>query len=425
MSVRKKKNDFETLRLKYPDLYRIWSSFPPVENKGGATDGKFDLRESASETWKNYRGLVSKAILNNVAWLEMQKISLDFARIASGVVKNAEGEICGYDFMLDSPIEPPCMTSSAAFPMRYAHVLPALMISNFMKRTQNDKVDMTVLCRGYGFEEEEKWWTEDTSATADDAAKCVVESEAFQSCVRTPRTKPIKRICVWMLCIGHVFMVVWEQGDCHDSVYFSDNAVGDRSIDSFRNDFLQKFRDRLSPHRSKANNVLKGDFLERSIFSTSQIQIQPDLMCVSFMARSTVYLNTMDDFLGRDALGFIVELVSVRNQASRYLKFEKALAEFLTARLMREGLCVWLPEVMKNKFVNISDICLLVFDPTIEGGLENANRYEYFLGDWMSFRDAKKKTGIAFAGNNKECTVSSAMRECRRVLDFALGLLEK
>jgi hypothetical protein len=412
-----------------------------VTDRNPDIDDDFDLREIASVTWENFQSLINRAILNNISWVENKKPELDLAEIASGVMKDADGAICGYDFLLDKPIEIPCMTSSAAFPMRYAHVLPALMISNFMKRTQSENVDMTVLCHGYGFQELEKWWTEDDkAATPDDAARFIVESEAFKSYVDTPRTKPIKRICIWMLCIGHAFMVVWEQGERHDVIYFADNAVGVEEIDLFRNEFLKKFKERLSPHRSMG--ILKRELFKTSIFSTAEIEIHSDLVCVSFMARSTVYLNTMDSFLDKDVVRFIVDLTDARFQALCYLKFEKALAKFLTACLINNGLChagkkcnsrcVWLPEVMKNKFVNINDICLLVFNPNKKKGLEMANHCEFFFGECSSFKAVNHSSGnTSIDIGSGPCTIASdydtalLMRGCRNALDDALGLLSK
>ncbi len=87
-----------------------------------------------------------------------------------------------HDFLVDKPPHPPCMTSGAAFHMGYAHVLPALMLSNFLKRSQSDNVDMTVLCQGYGYKSYKSWWAAKTStATAKNAAEFLVNRKDFQA----------------------------------------------------------------------------------------------------------------------------------------------------------------------------------------------------------------------------------------------------
>ena len=82
----------------------------------------------------------------------------------------AESTIIGYDFLLDKPPVVPCMTDNAAFLMRYAHVLPVLMIANFLEQNPSETVDTTVLCQGYGVEPSEVWWSKNQET---DASKAV------------------------------------------------------------------------------------------------------------------------------------------------------------------------------------------------------------------------------------------------------------
>jgi hypothetical protein len=329
--------------------------------------------------------------------------------------------------------------------MRYAHVRPALMISNFLKSTQDGNVDTTVLCQGYGFEENEKWWVQqETKATPGEVARFIVESEAFISYQKTTRTKKIKRLCIWVLCMNHTFMVAWEQGKCHDVIFFADSAVGDADIDRFRNEFLLKFKDCLLPYRS--SDIMTRELFKTSIFSTSDVEIQDDLMCVSFMARSTAYLNGIEFVLDTTApTNLIVHFADVRFQANCYVEFEKTLENFLTNRLITQktvfksklglcnSMCVWLPAAMKNKFLNINDICLMVFNANNKTGHETAHRYEFFLGEHSSFKrviDNLDGSSIDI-GSGPKCIVASEygttllMRGCRNALDDALGLLSK
>ncbi len=88
---------------------------------------------------------------------------------------------------------------------------------------------------------------------------------------------------------------------------------------------------------------------------------------------------------------------------------------------------------MKNKFVNINDICLLVFNPNKKRGLEMANHYEFFFGECSSFKAVNNNPDIAAIdiGLGPQCTIASEydttllMRGWRNALDDALGLLGK
>jgi hypothetical protein len=90
--------------------------------------------------------------------MDVHTLPLDTAAISSGVIKDQDGCVCGYDFLMHTPPMIPRMLDNGAFPMRYAQILPALMLTNFMKVSRTANVDTTVLCWGYGYEKKEEWW---------------------------------------------------------------------------------------------------------------------------------------------------------------------------------------------------------------------------------------------------------------------------
>lgn len=436
---RKMLTEMEKRKATYPKLFEIWSKRPDGLN----VVKDIDLRQCATETWKNYSVYLGRAILNNVRWKERLHKELSIAELASGVMKKSATEICGYDFLMSSPPMIPCMISNAAFPMRYAHVLPALMISNFIKATQNEKIDMTVICQGYGCSKEEIWWRDDDEAnkgTAETAAQCVVESDVFKAYLVKEVVKPIKRLCIWLLCVKHAFMVVWEHSITHDAIYFVDNTAGQiPDIDAFRGAFLAAFSDRIALHR--VSSALIKNLFEKSIFSSSDVEIQPDLVCVSFMARSTAYLNTMDLFFEKEQLRLILDSADVRFQAFCYFEFEHALSVILRDGFISSGsfdgdgnfssLCVWLPVAMKNKFIDINDICLLVFDPE-KKDIVDAMRFEFFFGSVSSFKNVSNGN-VPFDINLLQkpkhggCCVSTEFRPTEQVIGLraaAAGLRE-
>ena len=451
--------NIERWRDKYPSLYEIWNS-PPLSEE----QKQIDLRQNCFKKWDEYTLVFQQAVLNNVAWMKKNDITLDIPNISSGVMK-VDDKIVGYDFLVSTPAKIPCMTpQEAAFPYRYAQVLPALMLVNFMKHTRSEKVDLTVLCQGYGFTDEEKWWVDEASgATADDAAGFLVDSEEFKSYVNKEIVQgKVKRLCVWIFCIGHVFMVVWERGAQHDVIYFCDNVKKGQGCDDicdFRNEFLACFSQIIDDIRSKDTTVKKFNLLSRSLFSTRNVEIQSDLVCVSFVARSTAYLNTMDVFVDTDAIKFIANIADPRFHALVYNKFEDSLFDFLKNYLLIEGrrdnsgyfssACVWLPSVMQNKFVNINDIHLLMFYPE-EAGVASATRFEFSFDKASSFKAVLTDTDTGSIDISEResydkrdaCTFMAAftpsitplvtlnaaasdLRECRKALDEAMGLMAR
>jgi hypothetical protein len=441
-------SDMESLKTKYPAIYAVWNARPE-----GLIIKDVNLLECTQTLWKRYDACLKQAILSNVAWIECRGGDIIIADLSSGVMKNKEGDVCGYDFLMSSPLVRPSMYSDGVFPFRYAHVVPALMISNFMKATQSDNIDMTVMCQGYGYTAEEEWWGREDSS-AEKAVECVVESDVFKEFVANSTPKPIKRICIWLLCFGHAFSVVWEQSKSRnastDVIYFIDNYVMENAaVDAFRRDFLNRFRDRIANHRNLDALIVRNMF-DRSLFSDDDILIQSDLVCVSFMARSTAYLNTMDLFIDKKAVKFIVNLADPRFQAFCYYEFEKALSNFLEFGLLsktkkrasrsQSKKCVWLPSVMRNKFVNINDIHLLTLDPTT-GDTANATQFEFFFDAKSEFKavggelvamniGGEPKTGgvctiaTSFTPDPTELSLRAAaagLRECRGVLGEALA----
>jgi hypothetical protein len=422
---------------KYPVLHEVWGNLPVMG------DGKYelDLKKNASETWKDYKLLLKQSILHNIAWLETKQASIQVSSITSGAIQIGN-ELQGYDFLMDKPSHPPCMTQSAAFPIRYAHVLPAMMLSNFLKRSQSDSIDMTVLCQGYAYTAEENWWTTSPNmAKAEDAARFLVESEDFQAYVTKVSSKRIKRICIWVLCAGHTFSVVWEQGEYHDAIYFIDNAAGCGAVetDEFRDAFLNCFKIAIAKYRSVPTDGKKlkvAQLFKHSRFTAWQVAVQDDLTCVSFMARCTAYLNTMDAFVDDDAIAFVTDVTNVRYQALCYAEFEEKLHEFLRYSLIVcENACVWLPKAMHCKFLNIDKICLLVFDLQ-SGSPSDAMKFEYFLGPkTSSFQTVDREYGSTnielYNRSGKQCGIMSqfhsdgvaGLKRCVDIVDLITARL--
>jgi hypothetical protein len=195
--------------------------------------------------------------------------------------------------------------------------------------------------------------------------------------------KKIRRVCVWLMMPGHVFMVVWEKGENYDVVYFADNI----RENAWRSRFLYAFVRKISGFRlHKPNNVTVMDRFSESIFSGTEVQITPDMMCVSFMARCTVYLSSMCVFLDKGQLKCILNSADIYFHKKAYAQFEERLYTRLLENLVPAepakfgdaGKCVWLPVSMNQRFVNINDVKLICFD-AMKGAPETADTFDLFL----------------------------------------------
>jgi hypothetical protein len=234
---------------------------------------------------------------------------------------------------------------------------------------------------GFQYSIDERWWRNGVDVSPATVAQWVIDSDAFKNFVQLEHTTTVRRICIWLGQKGHVFMVVWERGLKFDVIYFADSF----NPNPFRQQFLTAFSEKLSVTRreSAEPNRKIMDRFSKSLFSCSEVECSTDFACVSFMARCTVYLNTMDIFLdGPSNLKCILHHADVQFHKSVYRKFEDALFTCLSDNILGngehpDGKCVWFSNAMNKRFVNINDVHLIVFDPTIEEPDHTANIMEF------------------------------------------------
>ena len=395
--------DYEKeIREKNPDLFEKWKSYID-STRAFYSSGDAEISSILHSSLfynETYNSLLKNAMANNMKLLggpianELKPHELGSSPAAQqgkaveyGWIEKSES-IRGYDFLVGPPLTIPCMSAFGGFSPRYGHVLPALMLAGFLQKSSAKNVQTVHICQGYGIPLDKMWWKSDNDIDYGSIADMLISSEAFQSglqCMQPSIEKKIRRMCIWLSCIGHVFLIVWECGAAHDVLYYADN----HAKNDFRKRFMPVFSDKIISYRMSKH--LKNRF-DKSVMSQDDVKLTPHLMCVSFMARSTAYLNSIDSFLDSASKQVIGETVTTVDARICYLLFEKALFTFLNEKI-HSGKCVWLPAVMQEPFVNIDDVCLNEIIP----GTDKVTSY-IFGGVGYGFLDRETVLGLSRCG---------------------------
>jgi hypothetical protein len=325
----------------------------------------------------------------------------------------------------------PIMYKDGALMQYYSHVIPALMINQLMPTLERIGTEVTtyVLCQGNGIQN--AWWDRDhvgDEDVADRVIACLWRSDAFRLCGRCMtggfRTgKKVKRLCIWIKDFGHVFMLVWETrvSDTTTSYCF---AVDNLCENSFRDVLLDRFIYWLglqySPHTF--SKLRKGV----ACLDGRHIGIEPDMLCVSFMTRSTLYLSMVN----RADLVWTTKRLhgkaGIELERKHYIAFERCLLKFIeTCMVLRNT--VWLSPI-HGQFVNINDVKLLSVNPAIAHIPRGRIPYVYagatrgFVPESMICGDSEE--GKVTCVINSRFLPLAHVRECRLALEEGLRRLE-
>ena len=418
------------LREKNPVLFDRWAILvgnTVLEKKIAS----YSLLSTHATRKAEFASLFRQAALNSLKWVQRN----DEDPVAAGVTVAEStpdqldmyfgdikigGRICGYDFLLGNEPAMPCMSLSGGFPSRYSHVLPALMLANFLA-VNKGKVDTTVICMGFQYSSDERWWKNEGCVSSDTVAQWVVESEVFQTFKDLTCTETVRRICIWLVKKGHVFMVVWERGSKFDVIYFTDST----NTNPFRTTFLNDFAARIDCYRPTVESgILRMNRFQKSLLSCSDVECDAEFACVSFMARCTVYLNTMDLFIDAQRhTTCILHHADVEFSKKIYNQFENALFACLSENILGDGTetpkCVWFSDAMNKRFVNIRDVHLIVFDPE-SGEPDTAMRMQFtdannpFKAKLVDSEEMVLKSedaGIIINPKGKACSVQSKFNQ--------------
>ena len=137
--------------------------------------------------------------------------------------------------------------------------------------------------------------------------------------------------------------------------------------------------------------------------TSGHIATASDMKCVSFMARSTLYLSMID----KSNLMWMTEKFSnassIQFERINYIMFEKHLFDFISSTHM-EGKVVWMSP-MNSSFVDISNIYLIKIDPSDPLRDRDDNCYVYTGCKFGFLNRNKAKRPSKFSGQG--CSMSS------------------
>ena len=325
----------------------------------------------------------------------------------------------------------PLVSNNGGFHHYQAHTIPALMLNRLLPVTEKicPEVVTYVLCQGNGIGG--VWWEFDHSKDeriANHVLDYLFGSGAFESfCVCMNRGfapgKTVKRLCIWIKDYRHVFMLVWEklvdtQGM---SVCF---AVDNLANNPFREVLLDMFILRMGvkfPDQSFSR-------LRRGVepLGKSHIDLDSDMKCVSFMARSTLYLS----MINRADLMWVVSRfragMGIEFERANYRLFEKRLLQFVKNCLFG-GRTVWLSHI-SGAFVDINDVKLLSVLPD-KANISSGRIPYVYAGAERGFVPESELGVCSLEGSVVICPTQSCypplahVRECRLALEEGLQRL--
>jgi hypothetical protein len=132
-----------------------------------------------------------------------------------------------------------------------------------------------------------------------------------------------------------------------------------------------------------ARNLFSQDvhFLCNSLplIKAGDVEIAPDMVCVSFMTRYTLFLSMVNSYLHLSDVRLLHKTASFNFERWCFLIFEHHLLGFVGRSHKRDKL-VWLSS-MNDTFINIDDIYLRSVDPDNPGNIREIDKFVYMGGN--------------------------------------------
>jgi hypothetical protein len=322
----------------------------------------------------------------------------------------------------------PVMTEKGAINQYYSHVMPALFLNQLLPTLishENNLVETYVICLGNRCAY--PWWDREIPVAkfhdvAVYIARLIISTSAFQHAIkRLVRAfggsckKTIRRLCIWLKVWRHVFMLVLEATQETVVCFSVNNIVRDEFTDAIVNAFVievneNKFFKSMSARRFPAG---------APVISAEQISISPDMMCVSFMARCTLYLSMVNSSYQRLMVGSFAKATGPLVESAAYDEFESGLFKFIEDT-HREGKLVWLSP-MNRAFMNINDIYLMKVEKENAGSREGRKCFVYAgSGEFVERipRPIEESRPLGGCGVSSHFTPSQCLlRECSAILE--------
>jgi hypothetical protein len=419
--------------MKMLNIISKWNTFiaGPARASRDSSDKTLTIDHFESRE-KRFLELAKHVFKSNTSiwYAETKKINVVTWLFSHGYIFKLNGNPVGCSFLYSriagkSDYVLPIMYPNGGIKHYYSHVVPALMINQLMPTLERIGTEVTtyVLCQGNGIRN--AWWESDHAKdenVADRVIGCLFRSNAFRLCCGYMTDsfgtgKTVKRLCIWIKDYGHVFMLVWETrlSDTTTSHCF---VVDNVCNNEFSAVLLERFIYWLGLQFSsrKFSRLREGVVcLDRS-----HIPVEHDMMCVSFMTRSTLYLSMVN----RADLMWTIEKLhqkaGIELERKNYIAFERCLLDFVeTRRDLKKT--VWLSPI-HEEFVNINDVKLLSVNPAI-AYIPKGRIPHVYAGATRGFVPESMTCGESTCAINACYPPLAHVRECRLLLEDGLRRL--
>jgi len=269
----------------------------------------------------------------------------------------------------------PLMKERGGIDFYHAHILPALMINKLLpvvSAFNGNSVSTYVLCQGNGISHADIWWdgSSEIHEQIVEKGKFVVDnifqSKAFNDVFSIMSDgdfqmgKTIKRLCIWIFLPAHVFTLIWEvKKESNGSVSSSCFPVDNLFSGKFRDQIVREFVRRINLRWSRERRTISTHLIRK--LSPFDISVVPDMKCVSFMTRATLYFSMVNNSNSQYMVRMFHEKVGLDIERGAFKHFTDTLLEFVKGTLESKKM-VWISPI-NDKFVNIGDIYLMKVDP--------------------------------------------------------------
>ena len=298
------------------------------------------------------------------------------------------------------------INDNGSFYEKYCFTIPALFLQHHLQTLQNEHLDFHVVCQGFkfesvknvlGYEQRYNVYAEQLELMAvrnyDKQIQAMVTSETVRRIRQNPidsQRYTIRRICFWINTKDHVFVVCWDEYAVPTVVQHMlsiiDNMYPESmvEIDQLREAFEKAIRliekeesytsDTDSVVSDQSNQIYYIKFQWYNLDWTRHVPFEKDFICVSFMARCTLYLSMFEGAI----FNFKFDKKLYENKPLLehlqmvYRQFEIDLYCFTRDRV-NKGYIVLFPSTLNTRYLEVNQITLMTMD--VHG---NCKEYRYY-----------------------------------------------
>lgn len=246
----------------------------------------------------------------------------------------------------------PIPTESGGFKPIYSQCIPAIVLNSLIPQVKSPLIDLHVFCRGF----------KDIKNVDLDIYNDISNNVEYRAAAQKPLIPGItRRICLWVRLEDHVFMIVWdskiiEGGEAQHECYTADCS----EIHTMSNSIMTSlYIGMLSQFVGGAGKVSR---LGNRITS-SEIRVDyGGLVCVSFVARATLYLSMLVDPLANTRMIIDVSHFAEGNRLDAFIYrcFERHLYDFVSHNTKQGNIVMFNPKNMYEHFINIQNVQLIM-----------------------------------------------------------------